>query len=188
MTKLPATESRKHKGTSPDQKKAIETYEKLCLEKDKGELSFEASNRAREFLYKYNQECLFKHFRKIKAKQAEITFDGSGDSGQIESSSIDGKHFIKNSKKSGIVEGFISHTCTTFLGEGGLQHGWNTKVCLYEAIEDYCYNILESEHGGWEINAGSFGEFVLDARGDKLVTKLTMNERYEETTTSEETY
>jgi hypothetical protein len=188
MTKSPATESQKYKGMTPDQKKAIETYEKLCSEKDKGDLSFEVSNRAWEFLYKYNKECLFKHFRKIKAKQAEITFDGSGDSGQIESSSIDGKHFIKNSKKSGIVEGFISHTYTTFREEGGLQHGWNTKVCLYEAIEDYCYRILESEHGGWEINAGSFGEFVLDARGDKLVTKLTMNERYEETTTSEETY
>lgn len=188
MIKTPATELKKRKGATPEQKKAIETYEKLCLEKEKGELCFEASNRARDFLYKYNQECLFKHFRKIKAKEAEITFDGSGDSGQIESSSIDGKHFIKNSKKSGIVEGFISHTCMTFLGDGKLEHGWNVKVCLYEAIEDYCYNILESQHGGWEINAGSFGEFILDARGDSLVTKLTMNERYEDTTTTEETY
>jgi hypothetical protein len=188
MTKSPATESQKHKGITPDQKKAIETYEKLCSEKDKGELSFEASQRGREFLYKYNKECLFKHFRKIKAKQAEVSFDGSGDSGQIESLTIDGKHLVKNAKKNGIVEGFISHTCTTFLEDGGLQHGWNVKVPFYEAIEDYCYNILESEHGGWEINAGSFGEFVLDTQKGRLITTLSMNERYEETTTSEETY
>jgi hypothetical protein len=188
MNKTATTELERHKGVTPEQQHAIDTYEKLALEREKDEFRFEASKRAREFLYKHNKECLFKHLRKIKAKQAEVTFDGSGDSGQIESSTIDGKHFVKNAKKSGIVEGFISHTCTTFLGDGKLEHGWNTKVTLYQAIEDFCYNILEGEHGGWEINAGSYGEFVLDARGNELVTKLTMNERYEETTTSEETY
>ena len=171
--------------SNPIQQTAIAEYERLCVSDDK--TAFGTPRQAREFLSTHNRACLFKHLKNIKAKQVEVTFDGSGDSGQIESSVVDGKEII-SSKKCGIVEGFISHTCTSYKPDGQIEHSWEKQVNLYQAIEDYCYNILETEHGGWEINGGSYGEFTISVKKDKLETKLVMNERYEEVTTSEETY
>jgi hypothetical protein len=50
--------------------------------------------------------------------------------------------------------------------DGGGDSGYinslfeNTKIPVPANIEDYCYNLLEQDFGGWEINEGSQGNFV----------------------------
>jgi hypothetical protein len=50
--------------------------------------------------------------------------------------------------------------------DGGGDSGYinslfeNTKIPVPAGIEDYCYNLLEQDFGGWEINEGSQGNFV----------------------------
>jgi hypothetical protein len=36
------------------------------------------------------------------------------------------------------------------------------SVSIGAAMEDWCYNTLESNYGGWEINEGSTGKFIFD--------------------------
>jgi hypothetical protein len=36
------------------------------------------------------------------------------------------------------------------------------SVNLSTEMEDWCYNILENNYGGWEINEGSSGKFIFD--------------------------
>ena len=48
-------------------------------------------------------------------------------------------------------------------------------------IEDWCYEVLENNYGGWEINEGSQGYFVFDTRKNIIELELTYNELTEET-------
>lgn len=51
-----------------------------------------------------------------------------------------------------------------------------------EGIADYLYDVLESHHSGWEINAGSFGVLVIDLNNSPehdLLARVEINKRYE---------
>jgi hypothetical protein len=48
-------------------------------------------------------------------------------------------------------------------------------------IEDWCYEVLENNYGGWEINEGSQGYFIFDTRKNIIELELTYNELTEET-------
>ncbi len=97
-----------------------------------------------------------------------VTFDGSGDSGQIEG-----------------VDARIGDTATELpvtnveiaspLWDGA---GVDTRTLpLAEAIEQIAYDLLEETHDGWENNEGAFGEFTFDVAED--VIRLDYNERFE---------
>ena len=75
----------------------------------------------------------------------QLDYNGSGDSGFIESS---------------------------FSGGGGQ---------VPANIEDWCYQVLENNYGGWEINEGSQGYFVFDTKNNTIELELTYNELVEET-------
>lgn len=59
-------------------------------------------------------------------------------------------------------EGYIQEvTCTPETSE--LEYrGW-----LYDVIEGQAYNVLESEHAGWEINEGSQGHITINVKERK---------------------
>ena len=97
-----------------------------------------------------------------------VTFDGSGDSGQIES-----------------IDARIGETATELpatdveitspLWDGS---GVETRTLpLAEAIEQLAYDLLEDTHDGWEINEGAFGEFTFDVAEGAI--RLGYNERVE---------
>lgn len=44
------------------------------------------------------------------------------------------------------------------------------------SLEDWCYSVLEAEHGGWEINEGSAGYFLIDLENGTVTMNHTMNE------------
>ena len=58
------------------------------------------------------------------------------------------------------------------------------ELSLKEAVEYFCWDTLEDRHGGWEINEGGSGEFVLDV-ATRTIT-LTHEQAFIEYETSEE--
>ena len=97
-----------------------------------------------------------------------VTFDGSGDSGQIEG-----------------VDARIGETATEVpataveiaspLWDGS---GIETRTLpLAEAIEQLAYDLLQDTHDGWENNEGAFGEFTFDVA--EAMIRLDYNERFE---------
>ena len=54
---------------------------------------------------------------------------------------------------------------------------------LKNATIDLFYEVLEAYYAGWEINEGSFGEFVWNVIGDTI--QLVHNERFESVETKE---
>jgi len=73
----------------------------------------------------------------------QLDYNGSGDSGYIESSFVDGGRVPAN-------------------------------------IENWCYEVLENNYGGWEINEGSQGYFLFDTKNNTIELELTYNELTEE--------
>lgn len=56
-------------------------------------------------------------------------------------------------------------------------------------VEDYCYGFLESNFGGWEINEGSQGRFLIDMDEKRIALYHTMNiEENERDTFYEESF
>jgi hypothetical protein len=82
---------------------------------------------------------------------AEVSFQGGGDDGYIESTMI----IDSNSKPSQMIENFAG-------------------------LDDFLYNML-SNYGGWEIDEGSYGQFIIDTRAGLIKLEMTWNEyKYED--------
>lgn len=62
---------------------------------------------------------------------------------------------------------------------GYLEDNFEGQSDVPSSVQDWCYNKLESNHGGWEINEGSQGSFVFDLEDG--VISLNHYENYEST-------
>jgi len=108
------------------------------------------------------QRLIFSALADLQITSVEVTFDGCGDSGQIEDVTIDG----------------ASATLDSVIREDG-----ETCSCtLAESIETLCYALLEVEYGGWEDNDGAFGTFVFDVATRQI--ELEFNGRFTDHDTS----
>lgn len=97
---------------------------------------------------------IFRHFIGLHSSNQTFTlnYNGSGDSGYIESTFTNGERVPK----------------------------W---------VEDWCYEILERLHGGWEINEGSDGSFFFDLENKTIELEHTFNEEvHKEDTIFEENF
>lgn len=54
--------------------------------------------------------------------------------------------------------------------DGSLNHTFSNGQTVPDDFEDWCYKELSSNYGGWEIDTGSQGEFVIDF--DKKIITL----------------
>ena len=45
---------------------------------------------------------------------------------------------------------------------GYMESSFENGVLVPAEVEDFCYRLLENQHGGWEINEGSQGEFIFN--------------------------
>lgn len=113
-----------------------------------------------------NKQVLFDILEKNNVESVFVHFDGSGDSGGIETIEIS------------------PEILTPLLEETALGFVWkeiypaaaaDDDVILREAIETMCYDLLRLKHQGWETNEGSFGNFDFDVKTKKI--KLEFNER-----------
>lgn len=114
-----------------------------------------------------NKNVLFDALSTNGISQVVVTFDGYGDSGQIED--IDAR---AGDDKIDLPD--LSVTLT--LAQSGSTEPITKAMSLAEAIESMAYDFLERTHAGWEINDGADGEFVFDV-ASRTVT-LDYNERY----------
>lgn len=123
-----------------------------------------------------------------------FSFDGSGDEGQIEGIQA----FDTDAEDSEV--GLPSVMVERLYPDDGMVHpvevdgkidyrlqdGSTRQTELNDAIESLCYDCLEAEHDGWEINDGAYGEFSLDVA--KRTITLGFNERYTDSTYSEDEF
>jgi len=139
---------------------------------------------------KYHTNLLFDTLAQTKVSSIEVSFEGCGDSGQIES--VD----YTDANGKGIDEAYLDKVIVKGSAKTS-YHKWDEKtkkLVLTEAkegnvreiIEEVCYDKLGASHGGWEINEGSYGTFYFDVSTRKV--RLEYNERIEEVRTSEESF
>ncbi|ATE66789.1 DUF6878 family protein [Rhizorhabdus dicambivorans] len=102
-----------------------------------------------------------------------VTFDGCGDSGQIEDIAAFDEH------------GQVALKGLALPGPDSQPEGIPDAAAperIEDAIESLAYDLLASEHCGWENNDGAYGEFTFDVATRKIT--LEHNERF----TSSELY
>lgn len=113
-----------------------------------------------------NMAALFDALAAAGITHVIVTFDGGGDSGQIES--------IDASNADGAVALPEVEIAYASPGEGAaFEH---SAMSLNHAIEELAYDLLRDTHAGWENNDGAFGEFTFDVAARTI--SLDHNERY----------
>lgn len=93
-----------------------------------------------------------------------IIYDGCGDSGCIESLKAigpDGKE-VELPKRAVSID--VVESRRDPANPGFMTIAVRRKVPIKEAIESWCYDLLEEHFGGWEINEGSQGSIELDIK------------------------
>ncbi len=139
---------------------------------------------------KYHANLLFDTLAQTKVSSIEVSFEGCGDSGQIESvdytdangKGIDEAYLDKVIVKGSATTAYMQYDEKT----KQLVDGKSKEGTIREIIEEICYDKLGASHGGWELNEGSYGTFFFDVAARKVT--LEYNERIEEVRTSEESF
>lgn len=116
-----------------------------------------------------NKEILFDLLGSHGVKVVTVTFDGGGDSGQIEEVDVPRK------VASIVVEGAKVSNGKTWSPDG-YKESYKHDPTVRELIESLCYSALETMYGGWENNDGAFGEFRFLVK-DRVVA-FDFNQRY----------
>lgn len=126
-----------------------------------------ARNRIAAELRPANKAALFDALAAAGIVSVVVTFEGYGDSGQIES--IDARDARG---EIALPEGEIELASPTY---GGAEVERRT-LPIRDAIEQLAYDLLEELYAGWENNDGAYGEFALDVT-ERTIT-LDYNGRY----------
>lgn len=120
-----------------------------------------------------NKERLFDALSTAGISHVTVTFDGEGDSGQIESiSAWAGDAAVEFPS----VE--IPYAAITWDNPAVEMR----QLSLADVVEQLAYDLLADTHVGWENNDGAYGEFCFDAAARCI--HLEFNERF----TSSELY
>jgi|694.fasta_scaffold137183_4 hypothetical protein len=125
---------------------------------------------------KDHKDLIFDICEREGVKSFTVSFEGSGDSGQIEDVGLDGK--IRKLP----VEGAKVSEGTQWLN-GNSTAVYRKATDLEDLITSVCYEVLESVCGGWENNDGAYGEFFFDVKKRKV--QLDFNERVMESNYTE---
>ncbi len=115
-----------------------------------------------------NKAALFNALAEAGVTSVDVTFDGYGDSGQIESVAVK-----VNDKDVALpaISVEIAHA------EWGSPDIVRLTHSLNDAVEELAYDFLRQAHAGWENNEGAFGNFHFDV-AERTIT-LNYNERIE---------
>ena len=125
-----------------------------------------SENSARAALRPANKAAVFAALAGAGIVTVIVTFDGYGDSGQIES--IDARSAAADIP---LPDETISIVAIVW----GRSEPETRIMSVREAIEHLVYDALSETHGGWENNEGAYGEFVFDVPA--LEIRLDYNER-----------
>ena len=126
-----------------------------------------AQDRLHAELQPQNRAALFDALAAAGVTLIVVTFDGYGDSGQIEN-----------------IEAKAGDTVVAMpAGDVEIAEAiWDqtdpsrATFSIADAIERLAYDLLEQTHCGWENNDGAYGDFTFDV-AERTIT-LDYNERY----------
>jgi len=124
-------------------------------------------NATRASLLPANKTAVFAALAGAGIATVTVTFDGYGDSGQIES--------IEARDVEHIAVPLPDQTITIVAILWGRPESEARSMSVSEAIEHLVYDALSETHGGWENNEGAYGEFVFDVPAQEI--RLDYNER-----------
>ena len=131
-------------------------------------LAAHAERTARiEALRPGNKDRLFDGLITAGITHVTVTFDGSGDSGQIESIGA-----WAGDKAIDFPATEILYAALTWDDPEVEMR----SLSLEDVVEQLAYDFLSDTHGGWENNDGAYGEFCFDASARCI--HLEFNERY----------
>ena len=119
-------------------------------------------------LHNANKKALFDALEADGITSVLVSFDGSGDSGQIEE--ID-------ALSGGEPWDFPAGTVAIGRAYWGRSETEQVDCTVRDAVETLAYAFLEETHAGWENNEGAYGEFAFDVAGRSIT--LDYNERVE---------
>jgi len=118
-------------------------------------------------VFSLNKGVLFIALALVGITTVTVTFDGYGDSGQIEDvqARADDDNITIPQTQMDFAEAIW-----------GEQEPRRSLVSLSSAIESLAYAALEQTHSGWENNDGAYGDIVFDVAAQTIT--LDYNERY----------
>lgn len=121
-----------------------------------------------EKLMPRNKATLFGKLAAARITHVTVTFDGGGDSGQIEDiCAFRGEILVD------LPEGEMELTQLHY----GSAEPTVQSLATSEVIESLCYDLLRQKHAGWENNEGGWGEFTFNVVENSI--ELDMNVRIE---------
>ena len=124
-------------------------------------------NRRAEELRPANKAALFEVLARGGITVVTVTFDGYGDSGQVEDiTARRGEDLVPLPSDEITI-------CSAAWGDPGFVA---QTMTVEQAVEQLAYDFLSETHGGWENNDGAYGEFSFDVTAQTIT--LDYNERY----------
>ena len=118
-----------------------------------------------------NKRVLFEVLAAAGISVVVVTFDGSGDSGQVEAIVASGP----NEEPLEIPGGCIEYRVVDY----GTSEPSVTMTAIRDVLENLAYAFLRNTHSGWENDDGAYGDFTFDVSQQAIT--LEYNERYTET-------
>ena len=114
-----------------------------------------------------NKTALFQALSAAGVTLVIVSFDGYGDSGQIENVEVKAGDTV-----------VAMPECTIEIAEAAWDQAEpnRTTISIAEVIERLVYDLLTDTHWGWENNDGAYGDFTFDV-AERTIT-LDYNERY----------
>jgi hypothetical protein len=130
-----------------------------------------AQDRLHGELQPQNKAALFDALTAAGVTHVVVSFDGYGDSGQIENIEVKAGDATVAMPQAEI------QIARAVWDQAGPER---SLVSVADAIERLAYDLLEQTHGGWEDNDGAYGDFTFD------VAARTVTLDYNERTTASE--
>lgn len=145
---------------------------------------FEHGKKSAKERIEKNKHILFDFFDSKGILSVQADFEGSGDSGGIETISILNTTTCSPFHKKDtnaileiIVHGVKTYEGTRFSQEGSSELISSSPVTVENLIHSICYDALKAEHEGWENNDGAYGHFLFESSN-----RIIFMEYYERST------
>ncbi len=126
---------------------------------------------AKEIAREANKCQILLAMNMVNLRRISVTFDGCGDDGQMEAWEIEAADGTVMHSPDQLPAVSVWRTAVAWGGEVE-----SLVLPLSESLEAFCYDLLEHHRPGWEIDDGSFGEFVFDLAGGTIA--LEHNQRF----------
>ena len=121
-------------------------------------------------------KTIFEQLRAAGASSITISFDGSGDSGSIESVDI---YNADNQRMQIDLTVIYPEEKSSWVDDKWITETEEKEMPIADALEAYCYDELEKTEIDWYNNDGGFGQMTINL-DDKVEIELEVNTRYTE--------